>query len=316
MPSTAVLERKKQMVADLSERIKNSCAGVVVDYKGINVEDDTKLRKELREAGVEYTVVKNTILGRAVEDAGLAGLENVLEGTTAIATSADDYVASARILQKFADSHDNFSLKSGYLDGEVISMEKLVALAKLPSREVLLATVCSVFNAPIAAFARGVQAIVDKGGVEACESAANEDTPAEEAEAPAEAPAEETASEKVTAIVEELKTLTVLELSELVSAVEEEFGVSAAAAVAVAAPAEGGAAAADEKTEFDVVLAEVGANKIQVIKAVREATGLGLKEAKEIVDNAPKAVKEAVPTADAEALKAKLEEAGAKVELK
>jgi large subunit ribosomal protein L7/L12 len=117
------------------------------------------------------------------------------------------------------------------------------------------------------------------------------------------------ASEKVTAIVEELKTLTVLELSELVSAVEEEFGVSAAAAVAVAAPAEGGAAAADEKTEFDVVLAEVGANKIQVIKAVREATGLGLKEAKEIVDNAPKAVKEAVPTADAEALKAKLEEA-------
>ena len=123
------------------------------------------------------------------------------------------------------------------------------------------------------------------------------------------------ASEKVTAIVEELKTLTVLELSELVSAVEEEFGVSAAAAVA-AAPAEGGAAAADEKTEFDVVLAEVGANKIQVIKAVREATGLGLKEAKEIVDNAPKAVKEAVPTADAEALKAKLEEAGAKVELK
>ena len=110
------------------------------------------------------------------------------------------------------------------------------------------------------------------------------------------------ASEKVTAIVEELKTLTVLELSELVSAVEEEFGVSAAAAVAVAAPAEGGAAAADEKTEFDVVLAEVGANKIQVIKAVREATGLGLKEAKEIVDNAPKAVKEAVPTADAERL--------------
>ena len=124
------------------------------------------------------------------------------------------------------------------------------------------------------------------------------------------------ASENVTAIVEELKTLTVLELSELVSAVEEEFGVSAAAAVAVAAPADGGAAAAEEKTEFDVVLTEVGGNKIQVIKAVREATGLGLKEAKEVVDGAPSTVKEAVPTADAEALKAKLEEAGAKVELK
>lgn len=123
------------------------------------------------------------------------------------------------------------------------------------------------------------------------------------------------ASEKVTAIVEELKTLTVLELSELVSAVEEEFGVSAAAAVAVAAPAES-AAAAEEKTEFDVVLAEVGGNKIQVIKAVREVTGLGLKEAKEIVDGAPKTIKEAVPTDAAEELKAKLEEAGAKVELK
>ncbi|MCM1284982.1 MAG: 50S ribosomal protein L10 [Acetobacter sp.] len=195
MPSTAVLEKKKQMVADLSARIKNSCAGVVVDYKGINVEDDTKLRKELRESGVEYTVVKNSILGRAADDAGLEGLESVLEGTTAIATSADDYVASARILQKFADTHDNFSLKSGYLDGEVISMEKLIALAKLPSREVLLATVCSVFNAPIAAFARGVQAIVDKGGVEACEpaeaEAQAEEAPAEET--PAEAPAEETA---------------------------------------------------------------------------------------------------------------------------
>ena len=124
------------------------------------------------------------------------------------------------------------------------------------------------------------------------------------------------ASEKVTAIVEELKTLTVLELSELVSAVEEEFGVSAAAAVAVAAPAEGGAAAAEEKTEFDVELTDVGANKIQVIKAVREATGLGLKEAKAIVDGVPATVKEAMPTADAEALKEALAAAGATVELK
>ena len=124
------------------------------------------------------------------------------------------------------------------------------------------------------------------------------------------------ASEKVIAMVEELKTLTVLELSELVKAVEEEFGVSAAAAVAVAAPVEGGAAAAAEKTEFDVVLAEAGAEKIKVIKVVREITGLGLKEAKEVVDNAPKAVKEGASKEDAEAIKAKLEEVGAKVEIK
>ena len=122
-------------------------------------------------------------------------------------------------------------------------------------------------------------------------------------------------SEKITSIIETLKGLTVLELSELVHAVEEEFGVSAAAAVAVAAPTEA-AAAAEEKTEFDVILAEVGAEKIKVIKVVREVTGLGLAEAKALVDGAPKTLKEAVSKDDAEAAKAKLEEVGAKVELK
>ena len=123
------------------------------------------------------------------------------------------------------------------------------------------------------------------------------------------------ASEKITALIEEVKGLTVLELSELVHALEDEFGVSAAA---MAAPAAAGAAApaAEEKTEFDVVLAEVGAEKIKVIKAVREITGLGLAEAKAAVEGAPKTLKEGASKEDAEALKAQLEEAGAKVELK
>ena len=124
------------------------------------------------------------------------------------------------------------------------------------------------------------------------------------------------ATEKITAIVDSIAELSVLELKELKETIEETFGVTAAAVAVAAAPAEGGAAAADEKTEFDVVLTDVGANKIQVIKAVREATGLGLKEAKAIVDGAPATVKEARPTADAEALKAKLTEVGATVELK
>ena len=124
------------------------------------------------------------------------------------------------------------------------------------------------------------------------------------------------ASEKITAIIEELKTLTVLELADLVHAVEDEFGVSSAAAVAVAGPAAEAGAAEEEKTEFDVILKSAGSQKIAVIKAVREATGLGLKEAKAVVDGAPKAVKEGVSKDDAEALKAKLEEAGAEVELK
>ena len=124
-------------------------------------------------------------------------------------------------------------------------------------------------------------------------------------------------SEKVEKLIEDVKALTVLELSELVKALEEEFGVSAAAPVAVAAaPAAGAAPAAEEKTEFDLILKAAGPNKIPVIKVVRDATGLGLNEAKALVDGAPKAVKEAVSKDDAEALKTKLTEAGAEVELK
>ena len=124
------------------------------------------------------------------------------------------------------------------------------------------------------------------------------------------------ASEKINALIEEVKALTVLELSELVHALEEEFGVSAAAMAAPAAGAGAAAPAAEEKTEFDVVLAEVGSEKIKVIKAVREITGLGLAEAKGLVESAPKAVKEGVSKDEAEELKKKLEDVGAKVELK
>ena len=122
------------------------------------------------------------------------------------------------------------------------------------------------------------------------------------------------ASEKIMNMIEEVKALTVLELNELVKALEEEFGVSAAAVAVAAAPAAG--AAAEEKSEFDVILVDAGASKMGVIKAVKEITGLGLKEAKELVDNAPKPIKEGASKADAEEIQKKLEDAGAKVELK
>ncbi len=171
MPNAKVLEAKKQAVAELSEKISASVTGVVVDYKGISVADDTALRKELRENGVKYTVVKNSILKRAVEGTDLAQIAEVCEGTTAIALSAEDYTAAARILCKYAESHDNFNVKSGFLDGKVVSIETIDELAKLPTKEVLLATVLSAFQAPIAAFARAVQAIVDKDGAPAEASA-------------------------------------------------------------------------------------------------------------------------------------------------
>ena len=172
MPSAKILEAKKAEVAAIAERLQGACAGVIVDYKGINVADDTVLRKELREAGVEYTVTKNTMIELAIKGTELEGLSDCLAGTTALATSNDDYVAAARILSKFAGAHKNFTIKSGFLDNEVISLDKIDSLAKLPSREVLLATVCNAFNAPISAFARAVQAIVDKGGEATAEAAA------------------------------------------------------------------------------------------------------------------------------------------------
>ena len=172
MPSAKILEAKKAEVAAIAERLEGACAGILVDYKGINVADDTVLRKELREAGVEYTVTKNSMIELAIKGTELEGLSDCLAGTTALATSKDDYVAAARILCKFANTHKDFTVKSGFLDNEVISLEKIDSLAKLPSREVLLATVCNAFNAPISAFARAVQAIVDKSGEATAEAAA------------------------------------------------------------------------------------------------------------------------------------------------
>ncbi len=164
MPNAKVLEQKKQIVADLKEKIGASVAGVVVNYSGTTVSDDTALRKELRENNVHYFVIKNTLLARAVEGTELEGMKDVLEGTTAIALSAEDHTAAARILCKFAEDHENFTVKAGFLDGKLVDLDTIDALAKLPSREVLLATVACAFQAPIAAFARAIKAVVDKNG--------------------------------------------------------------------------------------------------------------------------------------------------------
>ncbi len=162
MPSKKILEQKQQAVAELAEILKNAVTGVLVEYKGISVADDTKLRNDLRAAGVKYAVVKNTLLKLAAEQTALEELSPFLSGTTALATSESDYAAAARILSKFATTSKTFKLKTGFVDGKVISESKLEALAKLPSREVLLATVCNAFQAPIASFARAVQAVADQ----------------------------------------------------------------------------------------------------------------------------------------------------------
>lgn len=150
MASEKNIQQKQAAVAALSEKLKNSVSGVLVDYKGITVANDTQLRKELREAGIEYTVIKNSILRRACEQADLEALKDVLVGTTAIAISTDDAVAPAKILYKYAEgSKGKFTIKAGFVEGGVIDENSVASLAKLPSRDELVAMTLRGLNAPI-----------------------------------------------------------------------------------------------------------------------------------------------------------------------
>ena len=169
MPSNAVLEAKKAKVEKLTEIIKNSVSGVLVDYKGITVEEDTKLRKELREAGVNYFVEKNTLLLRAFKECGIEGFEEALNGTTALAVSNDDQTAPARILGKFAEQagDEKFNLKSGYVEGEVYDQAGVTALSKIPSKDTLLAQLVGTLQGPIQKLAATLKALQDKKESEA-----------------------------------------------------------------------------------------------------------------------------------------------------
>ncbi len=163
MPSAKILSEKQAYVASLKEKIENSVAGVIVDYKGISVADDTKLRKELREAGVEYAVVKNTMLRLALKGTSLEGMSDVLEGTTAIAIATEDRIAAARVLCKYADdSKGKFSVKTGYMDGSVMDKAEVEAIAKLPGLEGMLSMFAGALTSTLSGLAVAMQAYVDK----------------------------------------------------------------------------------------------------------------------------------------------------------
>ena len=183
MPSNAILEQKKQVVADLAEQIKASAAGVVVNYQGITVDSDTALRKALREAGVKYVVMKNTLTGRACDECGYGDIKQYLNGMTAIAISSpEDPIAPAKILKEYAEKIESFKILAGYCDGQVIDAAGVNSLAEIPSKEVLLAKFLGSIKSPIYNFAYAIQAIVDKKN-EGEEAPAAEAAPAEEAPA-------------------------------------------------------------------------------------------------------------------------------------
>ena len=169
MPSNSILVQKQQLVADLAEQIKNSAAGVVVNYQGITVENDTAMRKALREAGVKYVVMKNTMTGRACDMVGYGDLKQYLNGMTAIAISENDPVAAAKVLKKYAEKVESFNILAGYVDGAVIDANTVNALAEIPNKETLIAKLLGSIQSPLYKFAYAIKAVADKdnGGEEA-----------------------------------------------------------------------------------------------------------------------------------------------------
>ncbi len=159
MPSEKILQQKQQLVADLTEKFKTAAAGVFVDYCGLTVEEDTQLRNKLREAGVEYTVVKNTLTKRAANEAGFSEFDEILNGPTALALSFDDVVAPAKVLAEFAKDKDVFEIKAGFMEGKAMSLEEVTALSKIPSKDTLYAMLAGGLNATIAGLARAIDAV-------------------------------------------------------------------------------------------------------------------------------------------------------------
>ena len=172
MPNAKVLSEKQAIVEALAERIKGASAGILVDYKGITVSEDTALRTELRKDEVNYTVVKNTLTRKALDKLGMSGLDHVLNGTTSLATSAGDPIAPMRVVNKYVKQlNDKFVIKGGFMDGKVISLEEIQALAELPSKEVLQAQALGMMLAPITSLAIVLKAIAEKDGESAPEAA-------------------------------------------------------------------------------------------------------------------------------------------------
>ena len=169
MPSKNILEQKQQIVETLAAKIRDAKSGVLVKYEGITVADDTALRAALRKAGVEYTVMKNTLTGKACEIAGYGDMKQYLNGMTAIAIGTDDPIAPAKIMKTFADKLDRFEIKAGFVDGGILDKAGVEALAEIPSKEVLIAKMMGSLMSPLYGLAYVLQAKIDKenGGEEA-----------------------------------------------------------------------------------------------------------------------------------------------------
>jgi large subunit ribosomal protein L7/L12 len=307
-------EEKATAVAELHEKFSRAKLAVMTECSGLPVNDVTELRKQLRGAKAEFRVVKNTLAARAVDGTTLVEAKPYFKGPLALMIGYDDPVLPTKILRDFIKGEkreEKIKIAIGVLDGKLMQPAQIAAVASLPSKPVLLAMLLSTMQGPVRGLVYTLNGVLGKfvrvlaaiQGTKKGDSAMS-------------ATQSKLSKDEFIAAIE---GMSVIELSELVKGLETRFGVTAAAPMAVAAApaAGGGAAAAEEKTSFDVILISAPADKkIQVIKVVRELTSLGLKEAKDLVEGAPKPVKTGVAKEESDTMKKKLEESGAKVEIK
>jgi len=304
---------KGPAIAELHEKFSRAKVALLTETVGLTSNEATELRRQLRGAHAELKVVKNTLAMLAADGTPMAGVKEHFKGALSVAIGYDDPALPAKILRDFIakEKRDKkMRITVGMVDGNVLDAARIKAVAELPSRPVLLAMLLSAMQGPVRGIMFTLSGVMRKfiGVIVAVQ---------EKKKGEGEMP---TAEGKLTQeeILKAIDVMPVLELSELVKTMESRYGVTAAAPVAAGAAAGGGAAAApaEEKTAFDVILTSAGDKKIQVIKVVREVTNLGLKEAKDLVEAAPKPVKTGLTKEEAETIKKKLEEQGAKTEIK
>ena len=315
MPKAAIREQKERAVGDLADKLGRSQMVVVTDYRGLSVGQMSDLRGRLRQAGADYQVAKNTLTRFAAEQAGRGGLIEDLQGPTALAFGYEEPTILAKALSEYVRvTRLELPIRGGLIGDRRLTAAEITGLAELPTRDVVLSQTLGSVIAPISSFVMIVAAPLQSviGVIEARR---------QQMEESGEAGAQEGTGMANEELISTIEKMTVLDLVELKKALEERWGVTAAVAMApgAAAPADGGAGAAapaEEQTEFSVMLTNFGANKINVIKVVRELTGLGLKEAKDLVEAAPTAVREGVPRDEADTAAGKLRDAGATVDVK
>ena len=304
---------KGPAIAELHEKFSRAKVALLTETVGLTSNEATELRRQLRGAHAELKVVKNTLAMLAADGTPMARIKEHFKGALSVAIGYDDPALPAKILRDFIakEKRDKkMRITVGMVDGNVLDAARIKAVAELPSRPVLLAMLLSAMQGPVRGIMFTLSGVMRKfiGVIVAVQ---------EKKKGEGEMP---TAEGKLTQeeILKAIDVMPVLELSELVKTMESRYGVTAAAPVAASAAAGGGAAAApaEEKTAFDVILTSAGDKKIQVIKVVREVTNLGLKEAKDLVEAAPKPVKTGLTKEEAETIKKKLEEQGAKTEIK